>query len=172
MKKKIVIVRSPLRISFVGGGTDIKEFYSKYEGEIFSAAINKYVHIIINQYHDNSRCLLKYSKTENVKHFNQIQHPLIKNVLKLTKIWGVDINSISDVSSGTGLGSSSSFTVSLLKAVNYMKGREINKEKLAEKASFVEINMSKSPIGKQDQYAASYGGINYFKFNLKQGQNI
>ncbi len=162
--KKIVIARSPLRVSFVGGGTDIKEFYKEYEGEVFSAAINKYVYILANKYHDKSRCLLKYSKTENVTKLNKIQHPLIKHSLHITRSWGLDINSVSDVSSGTGLGSSSSFTVSLLNGLHELSGKKVNKEELAEKACFVEINKAKSPIGKQDQYAASFGGVNRIKF--------
>ena len=162
--KKIVIARSPLRISFVGGGTDLKEFYQDHEGEVFSAAINKYVYILANKYHDNSRCLLKYSKTENVSNIKDIKHPLIRHALNLTNSWGLDINSVSDVSSGTGLGSSSSFTVSLLNGLCELSGKKISKEQLAEKACFVEINKAKSPIGKQDQYAASFGGINHIKF--------
>ena len=162
--KKVVIARSPLRISFVGGGTDIKEFYKNYEGEVFSAAINKYVYILANKYHDKSRCLLKYSKTENVTKLKEIQHPLIKHSLHITRSWGLDINSISDVSSGTGLGSSSSFTVSLLNALYELSGKKVNKEELAEKACSVEIDKAKSPIGKQDQYAASFGGVNHIKF--------
>lgn len=162
--KKIVISRAPLRISFVGGGTDLKEFYNKYDGEVFSAAINKYVYILANKYQENSRCLLKYSKTENVSKLKEIQHPLIKHSLDITNSWGLDINSVSDVLSGTGLGSSSSFTVSLLHGLSELSGEKINKQHLAEKACIVEINKAKSPIGKQDQYAASFGGVNYIKF--------
>ncbi len=162
--KKIVISRAPLRISFVGGGTDLKEFYNKYDGEVFSAAINKYVYILANKYQENSRCLLKYSKTENVSKLKEIQHPLIKYSLDITNSWGLDINSVSDVLSGTGLGSSSSFTVSLLHGLSELSGKKINKQHLAEKACIVEIDKAKSPIGKQDQYAASFGGVNYIKF--------
>lgn len=162
--KKIVISRAPLRISFVGGGTDLKEFYNKYDGEVFSAAINKYVYILANKYQENSRCLLKYSKTENVSKLKEIQHPLIKHSLDITNSWGLDINSVSDVLSGTGLGSSSSFTVSLLHGLSELSGKKINKQHLAEKACIVEIDKAKSPIGKQDQYAASFGGVNYIKF--------
>ncbi len=169
--KKIVIARSPLRISFVGGGTDLKDFYKNYGGEVFSAAINKYVYVLANKYHDKSKCLLKYSKTENVTRLNEIQHPLIKHSLKITRSWGLDINSVSDVSAGTGLGSSSSFTVSLLNGLYELSGKKVNKEELAEKACFVEINKAKSPIGKQDQYAASYGGVNHIKFN-KSGKVV
>ena len=164
MKKKIILVRSPLRISFVGGGTDLKEFYEYNGGEILSSAINKYVYILINKYHDKKKCLLKYSKTELVSSLKEVKHPLIKGSLKITNSWGMDINSVADVSSGTGLGSSSAFTVSLLNALSEIKEQKISKSKLAEKASYVEIDIAKSPIGKQDQYASSFGGTNHFKF--------
>jgi D-glycero-alpha-D-manno-heptose-7-phosphate kinase len=160
----LLVVKAPLRISLVGGGTDIKNFYSKESGSVFSAAINKYVYIIIKKYHDQSKCILKYSNSENVKNLNEIKHPLIKNCLRTTKVWGVDIHSIADIPGGTGLGSSSSFTVALLHALNTYKGKNITKPILAKKACHVEIDLSRSPIGKQDQYAASYGGVNTFKF--------
>ncbi len=106
-----------MRISFVGGGTDIKEYYANFEGSVFNASINKYVYILINKYHDKKKCILKYSKSENVNSVKDIKHPLIRNCLVLTKIWGLDIHSIADIPGGTGLGSSSSFTVSLLNAL-------------------------------------------------------
>ena len=123
----LLVVKAPLRISLVGGGTDIKNFYSKESGSVFSAAINKYVYIIIKKYHDQSKCILKYSNSENVKNLNEIKHPLIKNCLRTTKVWGVDIHSIADIPGGTGLGSSSSFTVALLHALNTYKGKNITK---------------------------------------------
>jgi D-glycero-alpha-D-manno-heptose-7-phosphate kinase len=169
--KRLIITKTPMRISFVGGGTDIPEYYEKFEGAVLNATINKYVYIIINKYHDENKCLLKYSRTELVKNINEIKHPLIKNALKLTNSWGLDINSISDISSGTGLGSSSSFTVGLLHALKIINSKKIYKENIAELASKVEITLSKSPIGKQDQYAASYGGFNKFIFK-KNGRVI
>ena len=162
--KKIVLVRSPMRISFVGGGTDIKEYYENFGGSVFNASINKYVYILINKYHDKKKCILKYSKSENVNSLKDIKHPLIRNCLALTKIWGLDIHSIADVPGGTGLGSSSSFTVSLINALHYYKNKKLSKHDLAKKACHVEINLLKAPVGKQDQYAASYGGVNTFIF--------
>ena len=162
--KKLILVRSPMRISFVGGGTDIKEYYENFGGSVFNAAINKYVYILINKYHDKKKCILKYSKSENVNSVKDIKHPLIRNCLALTKIWGLDIHSISDIPGGTGLGSSSSFTVSLINALHYYKNKKLSKHNLAKKACHVEINLLKAPVGKQDQYAASYGGVNTFIF--------
>ena len=162
--KKLILVRSPMRISFVGGGTDIKEYYENFGGSVFNASINKYVYILINKYHDKKKCILKYSKSENVNSVKDIKHPLIRNCLALTKIWGLDIHSIADVPGGTGLGSSSSFTVSLINALHYYKNKKLSKHNLAKKACHVEINLLKAPVGKQDQYAASYGGVNTFIF--------
>ena len=162
--KKLILVRSPMRISFVGGGTDIKEYYKNFGGSVFNASINKYVYILINKYHDKKKCILKYSKSENVNSVKDIKHPLIRNCLALTKIWGLDIHSIADVPGGTGLGSSSSFTVSLINALHYYKNKKLSKHDLAKKACHVEINLLKAPVGKQDQYAASYGGVNTFIF--------
>ena len=162
--KNLILVRSPMRISFVGGGTDIKEYYENFGGSVFNASINKYVYILINKYHDKKKCILKYSKSENVNSVKDIKHPLIRNCLALTKIWGLDIHSIADVPGGTGLGSSSSFTVSLINALHYYKNKKLSKNDLAKKACHVEINLLKAPVGKQDQYAASYGGVNTFIF--------
>ena len=162
--KKLILVRSPMRISFVGGGTDIKEYYENFGGSVFNASINKYVYIVINKYHDKRKCVLKYSNSENVNSLKDIKHPLIRNCLALTKIWGLDIHSIADVPGGTGLGSSSSFTVSLINALHYYKNKKLSKHDLAKKACHVEINLLKAPVGKQDQYAASYGGVNTFIF--------
>ena len=109
---------TPMRISFVGGGTDFKEYYQiNNGGAVLNAAINKYVYIIINKYHDPKKCLLKYSKSEIVNKIKDIKHPLIKGCLIKMKIWGLDINSVADIPAGTGLGSSSSFTVGLLSAI-------------------------------------------------------
>ena len=122
----------------------------------------------MNKYHDKRKCVLKYSKTENVNSLKDIKHPLIRNCLALTKIWGLDIHSISDIPGGTGLGSSSSFTVSLLNALYSYKNKKLSKYDLANKACHVEINLLKAPVGKQDQYAASYGGINTFIFKKNE----
>ena len=160
-----VATMTPMRVSLVGGGSDFKEFYKMNNGgAVLSASINKYVYIIVNKYHDQNKCLLKYSRSEIVKNVNDIKHPLIRGCLKKMKIWGLDINSVADIPAGTGLGSSSSFTVGLVNALEYYKGRHLSKMNLANKACDIEINQLKLPMGKQDQFAASYGGLNLIKF--------
>jgi D-glycero-alpha-D-manno-heptose-7-phosphate kinase len=162
-----------MRVSLVGGGTDFPYFYKKYGGLTISFAINKYMYVIVNKYYDKNKCLLKYSRTENVKKLKDIQHPLIRNSLKAMNVWGIDVNSISDIPSGSGLGSSSAFTVSLLNALYFYKNnKSLIKSQLAEMACKIEIELSKSPIGKQDQYSTCYGGINIFKFNANQSVNV
>ncbi len=165
MKYKTIITKTPLRISFVGGGTDFIDFYKKNGGEVFSGAINKYMYLFVNRYFDKEKCLLKYSKTELIKNLKDVKHPLIRNSLKLTKLWGLDINSVSDVASGTGLASSSAFTVGLLNALYSINGQNKSNNFLAKNACDVEIKMTGSPIGKQDQFISSYGGVNHIKFS-------
>ena len=163
--KTFVVTKTPMRISFVGGGSDLKEFYKNNNGgAVISAAINKYMYIIINKYHDKNRCFLKYSKTEIVDSIKRIRHPLIRGCLKKTNMWGLDINSVADIPAGTGLGSSSSFTVGLINALNFYKNKSLSKQKLADEACKIEIDLLKQPIGKQDQFAAAYGGFNLIKF--------
>ena len=120
---------TPMRISFVGGGTDLKEFYVPNNGgAVISAAINKYMYIIINKYHDKNKCFLKYSKTEVVDNVKNIKHPLIRGCLMKSKLWGLDINSVADIPAGTGLGSSSSFTVGLINALQLYKNKSLSKK--------------------------------------------
>tara|TARA_B110000196_G_C21059332_1_gene621569 strand:- start:133 stop:1113 length:981 start_codon:yes stop_codon:yes gene_type:complete len=171
--KNFITTATPMRISLVGGGSDLKHFYKKNGGgAVISAAINKYVYIIINKYHDKNKCLLKYSKTELVNNLTDIKHPLIKSCLKKIKLWGLDINAVADIPAGTGLGSSSSFTVGLINALRYYKKISLNKTSLAEYACSVEIDLLKMPIGKQDQYAASFGGLNLIKFKPNESTSV
>ena len=165
LKKNLVITRSPVRISFVGGGSDLPLFYKKFGGLTFNATINKYVYLFVNKFYDPNKCLLKYSNVELVKQLDQIKHPLIRESLRFSKTWGLDINSIADIGSGTGLGSSSAFTLSLLKSLYFLNGKSITKNNLAYTACKIEIEKAKSFIGKQDQYSSSFGGINKFTFN-------
>ena len=128
--KNFVVTMTPMRISFVGGGSDFKEFYVPNNGgAVISAAINKYMYIIINKYHDKNKCFLKYSKTEVVDNVKNIKHPLIWGCLSKSKLWGLDINSVADIPAGTGLGSSSSFTVGLINALQLYKGKSLSKKK-------------------------------------------
>ena len=160
----MIICRSPLRISLGGGGTDIPSFYKKYEGKVIAAAINKYVFTtIITPYVDG--IFLKYSISENVKNINKIKHPIIREVLKNYKKVSkrIEITTLADIPSGTGLGSSGSFTNSLIKARNELQDLKINNIDLAEEACKIEINNLKRPVGKQDQYISSVGGLKSFK---------
>ena len=155
--------RTPFRMSFIGGGSDMKEFYSIKPGCVISATINKYMYIFVHPYFDN-RIQIKYSKTELVDCIEDIKHPIVREILKKNNMVGIDINSIADIPAGTGLGSSSSYTVGLLHALYNYTGQEVSAERLAREACEIEIDILKEPIGKQDQYASSFGGMNLIRF--------
>ncbi|MDP6912808.1 MAG: hypothetical protein QF736_02645 [Candidatus Thalassarchaeaceae archaeon] len=154
-------------MSFCGGGTDIDEFSMAESsgGRVVSTAINKYVYVTINQRFDD-RIRISYSSMEDVDSLSQIQHGLVREALRLTGIEsGVEVTTIADIPGrGTGLGSSSSVTVGLLNAMHSFQGRSPSKEQLAEEACKIEIEIMGAPIGRQDQYAASFGGINSIRF--------
>jgi D-glycero-alpha-D-manno-heptose-7-phosphate kinase len=162
----VIITKAPFRISFAGGGSDLESFYSNNGyGAVVSTSIDKYMYIMLHPYF-NDKIRIKYSKLEDVDNINEISHPIVREALKFVNIQkGVEIASIADVPAGTGLGSSSSFTVALLHALHAFQNKYISKEYLAQKACEIEIGILKEPIGKQDQYAASYGGLSYIKFN-------
>ncbi len=162
----MIITRSPLRITFGGGGTDLSSYYSKFGGFLVAAAIDKYVYITIHKTFVEE-LILKYSQLERVKTVDEIKHPIIRESFKLLNIdsKALEIASMADISAGTGLGSSSSFTTALLKALHTQKRSLILPQQLAEQACDIEINRLKEPIGKQDQYIAAYGGITCFEFN-------
>lgn len=164
----MIITKTPLRVSFVGGGTDIYDYYRTGYGAVVSAAINKYMYITVNKrFEDTIR--VSYSVTEIVKEMEELKHDLVKECLKMTGVKkGIEITSISDIPSGTGLGSSSCFTVGLLNALFTYTGRQMSSEELARLACEIEIDILKHPIGKQDQYACACGGINYLQFNADE----
>jgi len=163
----MIITRSPLRISFVGGGTDIKDFYEKYPGRVISSTIDKHVYTAINYGRLLDTFVIKYMETETAKHPSEFKHTRFREtMLRLNVVKpGLEIASFSDLPGNTGLGSSSSFTVALLKAINAHHGVAVSKQQAAELACEIEIDILKEPIGKQDQYAAAYGGFNVFQFN-------
>ena len=152
----MIITRTPFRMSFAGGGSDIASFYEKHGGCVLSTTLNKYMYISVHPSFEAIDTVLKYSQTEIVEDVNEINHKYFKEVLNMLRVSGVEISSTADVPAGTGLGSSSSFTVGLLHALYSYKGKFVSKEKLAQKACEVEIDRLKNPIGKQDQYAAAY----------------
>ena len=162
----MIIARSPLRISLGGGGTDLPSYYREHEGFLIAAAIDKYVYVTINRPF-NEGIYLKYSEIEHVKTVDEVSHNIIREALKLENLNTpqVEISSIADLPSGTGLGSSGSFTTALLKALYAYRHRHINPEELAELACSIEIDRLQEPIGKQDQYIASVGGITCFAFH-------
>jgi len=164
----MIISRTPFRISFAGGGTDLKKFYRQDYGAVVSTTINKYMYITVNSlstFH-NHKIRISYSQTELVNNVDEIQHPVVREALKLTGIdGGIEITSMADIPAGTGMGSSSSFTVGVLNALYAFQGKSVSPEQLAQEACKIEINLLKEPIGKQDQYATAYGGLNYIQFN-------
>jgi len=161
----MIITRTPLRISFVGGGTDLPEFYRKEPGAVVSTAIDRYMYIVVNQRFDDT-IRISYSRTEIVTDVAEIQHPIVREALKLVGITnGIEIVSIADIPAGTGLGSSSSFTVGLLNALYAYNGTLKSAEELAREACHIELDILGEPIGKQDQYIAAYGGFRYIQFN-------
>ena len=161
----MIITRTPFRISFAGGGSDLKEYYFKYGGSVLSASISKYVYLTMHPFFHDNKFFLKYSSNELVDNVDNIQHRIIKQVLKDYEIKGIDFNSSADIPSGTGLGSSSAFTAGLITLCNAYTGKYMNTEDIAAYASNIEINKLGEPIGKQDQYACAVGGLNFIKFN-------
>ncbi len=160
----MIITRTPLRVSFTGGGTDICDYYRVNGGAVVSTAINKYIYITVNRKFDNA-VRVSYSCTEIVSDINELRHELVRECLKMAGITGnIEITSVADIPSGTGLGSSSSFTVGVLNALFTYTGRRLSASQLAELACEIEIGVLKHPIGKQDQYAAAYGGLSFFEF--------
>jgi len=160
----LIVSKAPVRISLGGGGTDLESYYSKYGGVLIAAAINKYVFIAINRrfYHS---LRLSYSKTEIVDEVQQIKHNIFREALNLLNIKkGIEIVSIADVPSNCGLGTSSSFTVALLNGLHSYTRTYLTLSALAEEACKLEIDVLKQPVGKQDQYAAAYGGVNVYRF--------
>lgn len=155
--------RTPFRMSFIGGGSDMKEFYSHSPGCVLSTTINKYMYIFIHKFFDN-RIQIKYSKTELVDVIDDIEHPIVRTALNRFGLTGIDINSIADIPAGTGLGSSSSYTVGLLHALYGFIGKRVSAKQLAREACEIEITNLNEPIGKQDQYAAAHGGLNVIRF--------
>jgi D-glycero-alpha-D-manno-heptose-7-phosphate kinase len=161
----MIISRTPFRVSFVGGGTDLPSFYTREAGAVISTTIDKYVYITVNRRFD-STLRVSYSQTEIVDRVEGIHHPLFRETMKETGVdSGIEVTSIADVPSGTGLGSSSSFTVGLFHALRAFGGRFQTAADLAEQACRLEIECLKEPIGKQDQYAAAFGGLRRYIFN-------
>jgi len=161
----MIITRSPLRISLGGGGTDLPSYYRQHTGFLVAAAIDKYVCITIHQTFV-PELILKYSSLERVHSLDDVQHPIIREALRLVGIGGrsLEITSMADIPAGTGLGSSGSFTTALLKALHTHQKNLVHPHELAEQACYIEMDRLGEPIGKQDQYIAAFGGLTCFQF--------
>ena len=161
----MIISRTPLRMSFVGGGSDLASFYRQHGGAVISTAIDKYVYVTVNKKFDNG-IRIAYSRNEEVESVGQIEHRIVKAAMQHLQLdGGVEITTIADIpSKGTGLGSSSSFTVGLLHVLNAYKGRYVSSEQLGRDSCHIEIDICGEPIGQQDQYAAAFGGFNLIEF--------
>ena len=168
----MIITRAPFRVSFCGGGSDLPSFYEKYGGCVLSTTIRKYMYLTIHNYFHKDKIRLKYSQTETVSNYDEIEHKYFKQCLKDFNIMGVEISSMADIPSGTGLGSSSSFTVALLHLLHTYKGEYVSKYKLAKDACEVEIEKLGEPIGKQDQFAAAFGGLKFYEFQPSGFVNV
>ncbi len=163
---KIIITKTPLRISFVGGGTDMPYFYNRYNGATISLAINRYIYVTV-KYHNNyqEKYRLNYSKTENTNKISNIKNLRIKNVIKLLKIKKpLYINTFADIPTNSGLGSSSAFTVGLILALSKLKKKNLTKKQLAEMAYKIESKITNNSLGKQDHYICAFGGFKHIRY--------
>ncbi|EWY42535.1 galactokinase [Skermanella stibiiresistens SB22] len=162
----MIITRSPLRITLGGGGTDLPSYYQDHEGFLIAAAIDRYVYITVHQTFVED-LIVKYAKVERVASPDELQHPIVREALKLVGMDGryLELASMADIPAGTGLGSSGSFTTALLKGLHCHRKNLVHPMELAEQACHIEIDRLGEPIGKQDQYIAAYGGVTCFKFN-------
>jgi len=161
----MIIVRSPLRISLGGGGTDLPSYYRESGGFVIAAAIDKYVYIALHESFVRE-LIIKYSKYERVKTADEVKHPIVREALRLTGLAtsSLELVSMADIPAGTGLGSSGSFTTALLKAMHTYQRKLMHPSELAEQACHIELDRLREPIGKQDQYIAAYGGLTCFEF--------
>ncbi len=164
----MIITRTPLRISFAGGGTDLPEFSEKYSGAVLSSAIDKYIYVTVKRHSEifGEKYRLNYSETEHVDHLDQIKNAIARECIRLLDVkFPLYISTVADLPAYSGLGSSSSFAVGLLNALHAMKDERASAGQLAEEAAKIEIEILKRPIGRQDQYAAAFGGLNFISFN-------
>jgi D-glycero-alpha-D-manno-heptose-7-phosphate kinase len=168
----MIIVRSPLRITLGGGGTDLPSYYREHDGFLVAAAIDRYVYITIHQTFQ-SGLIIKYSQLERAERREDIHHPIVREALALTGVTDkVEITSMADIPAGTGLGSSGSFTTALLRALHAHQKNIISTRELAEQACDIEINRLGEPIGKQDQFIAAYGGVTCFRFKKDDSVDV
>lgn len=160
----MIITRTPFRVSFAGGGSDLPSFYHQHEGCVLSTTINKYMYIVIHPTFNRDESVIKYSKTEIVDNVRHICHPIARQLLLDHRVSGVEIVSTADIPSGTGLSTSSAYTVGLIHALYAFEGKFCSQERIAREACDLEINKLGEPIGKQDQYGTAIGGLKFIRF--------
>ena len=164
----MIISRTPFRISFVGGGTDLHSFYSKNPGQVLSTSIDKYIYVVVKRQIGivEYKYRINWSKVEFCNHIKDIEHPIVREALKLFEIdFPIEITTFSDIPGNTGLGSSSAFTVGLVHALYALKGKYASKHTLASESGSIEVDILKRTMGKQDHFASAYGDLNIFTFN-------
>lgn len=160
----MIITRTPFRVSFCGGGSDLPSFYRRHEGCVLSMTINKYMYVSIHPTFNRDETVVKYSQTEIVRDVRAVQHPIARQLLLDYGIDGVEIVSTADVPAGTGLSTSSAYTVGLIHALNAFRGKLCSQERIAREACELEIEKLGEPIGKQDQYGTAVGGLKFIRF--------
>lgn len=171
----MIISRTPFRISFVGGGTDLRSYYCNQPGKVLSTAIDKYIYVVIKKQIGivEHKYRVNWSKVEFCNHIDEIEHPIVREALRLYNVdYPIEITTFTDIPGNTGLGSSSAFAVGLLNALNALNARYVSKHTLATEAAYIEVDLLKRSMGKQDHFASSYGGINVFTFNPDESTNI
>ena len=161
----MIVSKTPFRISFCGGGTDLPSYYRNNGGCVVSTSIDKFVYITLEKSFHNNLTTIKYSSVETVDDVDFIKHSIFREVFQKYMVKGVEVGSISDIPAGTGLGSSSAFTVGLENVIRTFKKKKVSKDVLAMEACDIELNRLGESIGKQDQYASAYGGLNFIRFN-------
>lgn len=160
----MIITRTPFRVSFAGGGSDLPSFYQRHEGCVLSMTINKYMYVSIHPTFNRDETVVKYSQTEIVRDVRKIEHPIARQLLLDYGLDGVEIVSTADVPAGTGLSTSSAYTVGLIHALNAFRGKLCSQERIAREACELEIEKLGEPIGKQDQYGTAVGGLKFIRF--------
>jgi D-glycero-alpha-D-manno-heptose-7-phosphate kinase len=168
----VIVSRTPFRVSFLGGGSDLRAYYARRPGAVIAMAIGRYMYVTVNRRFDDT-IRVAYTKTEIVEHVDHLQHDLIREALKLTGVTrGIEVTTIADAPAGIGLGSSSTLTVGVLNALHAFKGEYASPEQLAREACDIEIARLGHPIGKQDQYIAAYGGLHRFRFDADETVSV
>ena len=171
----MIVTRTPFRISFAGGGTDLRAFYSQEPGRVISTSINKYIYVVVKRQLGivEHKYRINWSQVEFKDQIEDIEHPIVREALKMFKIdFPIEITTFTDIPGQTGLGSSSAFTVGLVHALHALKGEMVTKGVLASEAAYIEVDLLGRSMGKQDHYASSYGNLNVFTFNPDESVSI